>query len=275
MRGYIENHTTILPEPPHVVELNYDATCNLACPSCRTEIIAAKADEQDSYERAADQVILPLLKGAKGLYLSGGGEALASRHYRSILSRLNRAEYPSLNIHLLTNGQLLTPQRWNSMPSLPEMVGILSVSIDAAKAETYEKLRRPGKWEPLLANLEFIAGLRQTGELQALCINFVVQKENFREMIDFVELGKRLGADCIWFQKVVNYGAYDEETFANVDVTSPDHPEHADLLAILRNPLLKVPLVNRDAFMYLLPEVVASDERMEYLYHDWTKLVML
>jgi pyruvate-formate lyase-activating enzyme len=275
MRGYIDNHTTTLPEPPHVVELNYDATCNLACPSCRTEIITAKADEQDTYARATDRVILPLLKGAKGLYLSGGGEALASKHYRSILSRLNRAEYPNLSIHLLTNGQLVTPQRWGLLPHLSEMVGVLSVSIDAAQAETYEKLRRPGKWEPLLANLEFVAELRRSGRLRSLCINFVVQKDNFRQMLDFTELGKRLGADCVWFQRVVNYGAYDQETFAEVDVFSPDHPEHAELLAILRNPILKGPTINGDAFMYLLPEVVASDERMEYLYNDWTKLIML
>jgi MoaA/NifB/PqqE/SkfB family radical SAM enzyme len=146
------------------------------------------------------------------------------------------------------------------------MVGTLSVSIDAAKAGTYEKLRRPGKWSPLMNNLDLIAKMRRSGEIRDFWINFVVQKDNYREMLDFVELGARLGVDQIWFQRVTNYGAYDEATFADIDVTSPQHPEHAELLEVLRSPLLRGPLINRQMLMSLLPEVVASDERLEFLY---------
>lgn len=275
LRGYIENHTTHLPEPPTLFELNYDATCNLACPSCRTEILSATADEQDAFEIAKERVILPLLKGARGGYISGGGEAFASKHYRSVLAALNRREYPGLQLHLITNGLLVTPQRWSTFPDLGEMVGALSVSIDAAEAETYERLRRPGKWAILMRNLEFIAGLRRSGEIPQLWINFVVQKENYREMLAFVELGTRLGVDQVWFQRVVNYGAYDEATFADIDVTSPQHPAHAELLEILRNPLLQGPLINRQMLMSLLPEVIASDERVENLYRRPEVMVTL
>lgn len=274
-RRYIDNHLTVLAEPPAVVELNYDATCNLACPSCRTEIVTAKADEQDAYARATDRVILPLLKGAKGAYICGGGEAFASKHFRTILAGLNRREYPNLRLHLITNGLLVTPQRWKDFPELAEMIGAMSVSIDAAKAETYEKLRRPGKWATLMSNLEFIAGMRRAGKIPQLWINFVVQKENYREMIDFVELGSRLGVDQVWFQRVVNYGAYGEATFAELDVTSPSHPEHAGLLEILREPILRSPIINRQMLMSLLPEVVSSDERLEYLYRSPERLIML
>ena len=265
-RGYIDHHTTTLPESAYLVELNYDTTCNLACPSCRTEILVAKADEQDAYSRAKDRVILPLLKRAGSSYISGGGEAFASKHCRSILAGLSRREYPGLRLHLITNGQLLTPQTWNAFPDLAEVVWVLSVSIDAARAESYEKLRRPGKWSTLMSNLEFIAGMRRSGQIRQFWINFVVQKENFREMLDFVELGARLGVDKIWFQRVTNYGAYDEATFADVDVTSPEHPEHAELIEILRNPLLSGSSIERQMLMSLLPEVVASDEPLEFLF---------
>jgi MoaA/NifB/PqqE/SkfB family radical SAM enzyme len=269
-RGYIDNHLT-RAEPASVIELAYDPTCNLSCPSCRTELIVEKADEQDAHTRALERVILPLLKTAKLGYLSGGGEAFASKHMRSLMSRLNREEYPQLYLHLITNAQLMTPQRWGAFPNLGEMVGLLSVSIDAARAETYEKLRRPGRWDVLMTNLEFIAGMRRAGKIRNLGINFVVQKENYREMLGFVELGQRLGVDTIWLQRVVNYGSYDEAAIADVDVSAPGHPEHAVLLEILRNPALRDPRVNRDAFIYLLPEVVASDERMEYLFRDWSQ----
>ncbi|HWS70671.1 MAG TPA: SPASM domain-containing protein, partial [Thermoanaerobaculia bacterium] len=149
-RAFIDNHLTRIDDTPEMVELNHDPTCNLACPSCRTEIVAAKSEEIDQYAVATDRVILPLLRKVDGLtYITGGGEALASKHFRSILRALNREEYPGLEVYLITNAQLLTPYRWSEFPNLPEMLRIISVSVDAARAETYEKLRRPGKWRPL------------------------------------------------------------------------------------------------------------------------------
>ena len=266
-RGYIEHHTTTLPERPASVDLNYDNTCNLACPSCRTEIYTASVGEQASYAKAQERVILPLLREVEGqIYISGGGEVFSSRHGRSILSALNRREYPGLDIHLITNAQLLTPLKWNDFPDLPQMIGTLSVSIDAANAESYEKLRWPGKWSTLMSNLESIAEMRRTGKIRNFWINFVVQKENFRQMLDFVELGTRLGVDRVWFQKVTNYGSYDEATFADIDVTSPQHPDHPELLEILRSPLVHGPRIHNQMLVSLLPELVNSDERWEFLY---------
>jgi molybdenum cofactor biosynthesis enzyme MoaA len=267
LREYIDQHVTRIDELPKMVELNHDPTCNLACPSCRTGMVAATADDVDVYARATSRVILPLLKKVEGqTYITGGGEAFASQHFRSILRALNRAEYPGLSVYLITNALLITPSRWSEFPDLAEMVNIVSVSVDAARAETYEKLRRPGKWAALTRSLEFLAGLRRAQQIRALGLNFVVQKDNFREILDFVALADHHGADQIWFQRVVNYGTYDEATFADVNVAAPTHPDHAELLQILRNPVLKRPTILTHMLMSLLPEVVASDERVEFLY---------
>jgi wyosine [tRNA(Phe)-imidazoG37] synthetase (radical SAM superfamily) len=266
LRRYIDDRSVVLAEVPQMVQLNHDATCNLACPSCRTEIITAKADEQDAYAESARRVILPLLRKVKGQsYISGGGEAFASRHYRSILASLNRAEYPELYLYLITNGQLTTAERWRQFPDLLEMIDILSVSIDAARAETYERLRHPGKWPLLMKNLDLIAEMRRSGSLRRFQINFVVQEENYQEIPEFVELGMRLGVDSIWFQRVTNYGAYAEAAFAQADVTSRSHPKHAELLNILRRPIMRHPAVDMEMLMPLLPEVVASDLRLPLL----------
>ena len=266
LRRIIDERITALPDGPRQVDLNYDATCNLACPSCRTEIIAATPEENDVYGRARDRVILPLLKKTSGqVYLSGGGEAFSSRHYRSILAALNRQDYPGVYLHLISNGQLITPKKWSEFPDLAEMIHVLSVSIDAARPETYERLRRPGKWAPLMRNLEFLSELRRNGKIRNFWINFVVQKSNFREMLDFVDLGGRLGVDKVWFQRVTNYGAFDQATIANLDVASPAHPDHAELQEILRHPRMHGRGINRQMLISSLPEVVASDDRSDFL----------
>lgn len=266
-RKFIDERLTHIDEMPEMVELNHDPTCNLACPSCRTEIVAAKSDEIDQYAAATDRVILPFLRKVNGLtYITGGGEALASKHFRSILRALNREEYPGLEVYLITNGQLLTPYRWSEFPNLPKMLRIISVSVDAARAETYEKVRRPGKWKTLMKNLEFIAAMRRANEIPHFGLNFVVQKENFREILEFVALADSLSADVVWLQRVVNYGAYDPATFADINVTAPGHPDHAELQEILRNPILDRPSIDMHMLLALLPERVASDDRLEFMY---------
>lgn len=94
-------------------------------------------------------------------------------------------------------------------------------------------------------------------------MNFVVQKANFREMHEFVAMANGFSADHIWFQRVVNYGAYDEATFADVDVTAPTHPDHAELLAILRHPVMASPIIQKDMLLSLTPELT---ERLDFLY---------
>lgn len=267
LRNYIDNRVTHIDDAPELLELNHEPTCNLACPSCRTDIIAAKSEDLDLYARASERVILPMLKRVEGrTYITGGGEPFASKHFRTILRSLNRAEYPGLKVFLITNGLLVTPHRWSEFPDLPEMLNLFSVSIDAARPETYEQLRRPGKWATLTKNLQFIAGLRRANVIPSLCVNFVVQQANFREMLEFIDLADSLSSDLIWFQRVVNYGAYDEATFAKIDVAAPSHPEHGELLQILRNPLFERPSINKQMLLSIVPEWVGSDEPIDYLY---------
>lgn len=267
LRAFIDGRVTRLEERPIMVELNHDPTCNLACPSCRTELVVAKAEEIDAYAAATEKVILPLLRGVKGqTYITGGGEAFASKHFRSILRRLNRQEFPGLEVLLISNGQLMTPARWSEFPELPEMTSIVTISVDAARAATYEVLRRPGKWAPLMKNLAHLAEMRRTGRIRKLGLNFVVQKANFREMAEFVTLAESFAVDIVWFQRVVNYGAYDEATFADLDVSAHNHPDHAELLEILRSPALNQPFIQKNMLLALLPEAVASEERLDFLY---------
>ncbi len=258
--------TTYVEEPPEFVELNHDPTCNLACPSCRTGIVIAKPEEQQAFARAADRVLIPLLRRVRGqVYVNGGGEAFASEHLRSILKAVNRTDFPGLSIRLITNGTSLTPTRWAEYSNLPEMIDIVQVSLDAARPETFENLRRPARWSIVSKNLEHLAAMRREGTIKTFGINFVVQKANFREIFEFVDLGLRLGADCIWFQRLTSYGSYDPATFAELDVTSPGHPDHAELLEILRHPVMQRKEIHKLMLDPLLPE---SAGPAPYLLHS-------
>lgn len=266
LRRIIDNHETILPDGPRLVALGHDSSCNLACPTCRNDLVMANKEQSERLDAGRDRVILPLLRDRQvGVHLTSWGDPFASRHYRSILEALRGPEYAGVGLFLLTNGLGLTPHTWKAMPHLAEKIIELRVSVDAASKPTYENVRRPGRWEIIRENLGVMGELSRSGtflrnrfaggthsvtsdlhlameEPYSFIIAFVVQSANFREMPAFVRLGEEIGADVV-FQKYYSFGHEPSSIFASKDITSPAHPEHDEFQAILRDPAMRSPRV--------------------------------
>jgi hypothetical protein len=267
LRRIIERHETVLDDGPRLIALGHDSSCNLACPSCRTGILMADKAENEKLDRARDRVILPLLRGRQvGLHLTSWGDPFASRHYRSILEALREPAFDGVKLYLLTNGLGLTPNVWAAMPHLAEKIVELRVSVDAASRETYENVRRPGRWEVLRENLTVMGELSKAGRFLrnrfagggqsvssdlyldvanpvSFVLAFVVQSSNFREMPAFVKLAEEVNADAVVFQKYYSFGHEGAAVFSAKDVTSPAHSEHEQLLSVLRDPAMQSPRV--------------------------------
>jgi MoaA/NifB/PqqE/SkfB family radical SAM enzyme len=267
LRRIIEHHETVLEDGPRLIALGHDSSCNLACPSCRVGIVMADKAQNEQLDRARDRVILPLLRGRQvGLHLTSWGDPFASRHYRSILEALREPEFDGVKLYLLTNGLGLTPKVWAAMPQLAEKIVELRVSVDAATKETYENVRRPGRWEVIRENLTVIgemskAGIflrnRFAGGVQSVSsdlfldakdpvsfvLAFVVQSANFREMPAFVRMAEEVGADVVVFQKYYSFGHEEAAVFSAKDVAAPGHPEHEQLQVVLQDQVMQSPRV--------------------------------
>ena len=257
LRAIIDENRTALDDAPRIVSLGHDASCNLACPTCRPNILMADRAQNERLDRARERVILPLLRGnAIGLRLTAWGDPFSSRHYRSIIEALRGDEYRDVRLFLLTNGLLLTRAQWAAMPHLADRVAALSVSIDAASKETYENVRRPGKWSVIEENVRFFGELRRSGcfardesgeetgdQTTGFGMNFVVQSDNFREMPAFVQLAREVDADFVAFQKYISFGHEAATAFSSKDIASPLHPRHAEFLEVLEHPDLRDPRV--------------------------------
>ena len=245
LRDIIDNHRTILDTPPMQVTLGHDPSCNLACPSCRTELITVKSEVRAVYDDASRNILLPLLADADVMVIiSTDGDPFASKHYRNLIHGFDADQHARVKLAFITNGLLLTKNEWESLSHVQRMICSVGVSIDGARRETYENLRRPGKWSVIYENMEFLATLRRENKLPYLNLQFVVQRENFEEMCEFVTLGKHWGVDLIRFIRLINIGSYDALKFEENDVCDPRHPQHPRLLEILRNPILGDPIVD-------------------------------
>lgn len=211
---------------PKDVRLSYDSTCNLSCPSCRSEKIVAKGKEFDEIMWVTDTVVRPLLRTAETVMMNGYGDIFSSRSCRRILETMSLETHPRLKFKFITNGVLLTESEWAKFPNIHGMVDSVRVSIDAVKEETYDIVRRGGDFEKLKRNLLFMARLRKEGLIREFMISFVVQRQNFREMADFCRWGAELGCDYVIFEVVQNWNTFSD--FAAEAVHLPSHPLHQE-----------------------------------------------
>ena len=253
MRAIIDAGLTELPHTPVVLNLCYDRSCNLSCPSCRPEIITTKGKEYQNNLNLQNQLLNSGLNDTELLIVTGSGDPFGSHLYKQLLASLDSSAYPRLTVKLMTNGQLFTPEAWSHWQKLHPSIKIVAISIDAATDDTYRVVRRGGELHKLLDNLEFISRLRADGQLDCLEISFVVQKLNFREIPDFIRLGKAFGVDIISFAHISDWGTYSPESFAQQCVHHPSHPEHQDYLEILKDPILQDPIVFLGNISLLMP----------------------
>ncbi|MGH6822944.1 MAG: radical SAM protein [Methylocella sp.] len=227
---------------PKYVTLSHDKSCNLSCPSCRAKVYAAKKGKQAKLDELTETSILPLLRRAEVVNITGSGDPFGSNHFRNLIKRLNEGDFCHLKIDLHTNGQLWDERAWTEL-SLQGRVRYAQISIDAARPDTYAIVRRGGNFERLLKNLTFIKRLRQSGEISELEFSMVVQAQNFREMPEFVQLGRAFGADTISFQMIRKRDIFSGEEFEAAFIGNPAHQDYPAFLDILETPELALPCV--------------------------------
>jgi pyruvate-formate lyase-activating enzyme len=237
---------------PSYVTLSHDKSCNLSCPSCRSRTYVASKAKQGELDRLTETAILPLLRHAERVNITGSGDPFGSNHFRKLLRRLAAPEFAGIGIDLHTNGQLWDERAWTEL-GLQGRVRYAQISIDAARAETYAFVRRGGSFERLLENLAFVKRLRAVGEIAELEFSMVVQARNFREMRDFVALGHRFGADSVSFQMIRKRDIFSTKEFEAAFVASPDHPDYPEFLGVLGCPELADPYVRMGNVLAYVP----------------------
>jgi MoaA/NifB/PqqE/SkfB family radical SAM enzyme len=211
------------------LNLAYDRTCNISCPSCRKSVIVEKGPTLRYLAAVQSRTLAgEALAKIRWLWITGSGDPFASKTYRDLLRSIDPARYPNLSVRLHTNGLLFDEDAWLGLGAARNIVRTVCISIDAATKETYEVNRRGGNFDTLQERLAFVAELRRRGPVRRLEFFFVVQANNFREMPAFAELAREFGADAVLFTPLRNWGTFDDREYAERAVHRPEHAEHAE-----------------------------------------------
>lgn len=246
-----------LAEPEEVL-FGFDRSCNLKCPSCRSAQVPNDDSESKDFKHKKfllNQIENQFSSSIKGLRITGSGDPFYSKLYRDYLINFDDTKYPNLEqIHIITNGILLTKKMWESLNS-KKWIKSIEVSIDAGCKETYENITRlNGDWDKLIENLKFLSTQES---IKSFGFSMVVSQHNYKEMKMFYDIIQdifKVSTTNLYinYRQIIHWqmGAYSINDISNISVFEPGHPEFNDFLYELKT-ISKLPGVNHN-FYHLL-----------------------
>ncbi|MBN2382966.1 SPASM domain-containing protein [bacterium] len=194
----------VLASKPRIASLGLTLRCNLNCVMCFTQKMAKKDMDDDVFKNVVQ--LFPYLEEVRW---NDAGEFFASRKCATFLETINRVKVPKS--YISTNFKAAGEY-------MDELLGggftHISVSIDAATAETYHSIRRGGDFQVLCRDLERFHELKvQRGlDTPRLTLVFIAMRRNIHELPQFVELARRCGAVEIHVLKLLANPAELEKT---------------------------------------------------------------
>lgn len=243
-------------EGVHTLSLNIDESCNLACPSCRrSQVMLDQGPEYNKKLAQVNRIMSWLQKFDRPIQitLSGNGDPFASKILRPLIQTYQ--PLPKQRFTLKTNGLLI--KKLLDSSTIKKAINVYFISVDAGSSNVYEKVRRLGKWNVLLDNLEWLKNNKDGANVM---LDFVVQKDNLDDMFAFAELCKEFGFVAS-YSALFDWGSWNSApvvqpdqytiqngTFLDHDVTNTSHPDHLKFVTLLNQLRAKYPQVRLHNF---------------------------
>ena len=227
---------------PKELTIAYDQSCNLKCLSCRKNHYKAKGKDLEKVNNITNKVLESNWLNKSDIVLAGQGEVFYSDAYKKLLD----SDYKREKINILSNGTLFNKKNLEKLIDKYNDITI-SISIDAATKETYKKLRC-GNFDILLNNLKNIGQERENNNINKFQLNYVVQKDNYKEMESFIKLAKEINVDIVQFTKLGDWGTYTKEEYQDKCLITKDNILDYDFYKELQKDIYKDKIVDIDSF---------------------------
>lgn len=173
---------------PEILEIDLCDSCNLKCNYCWDHSPLLK-EETKPCSQETDIVIKAIRNapriGVDSIGFAGGGEPFLHKNISKIINCITEEK---LGLNILTNGTLLSKEM---ITNLAQNGVSLRINISAGKKDTYLKIHNTNNetYEKLIENLKTISNnYRNNGKIDSIDILFVINKDNFKELEDMIDL---------------------------------------------------------------------------------------
>jgi radical SAM protein with 4Fe4S-binding SPASM domain len=185
----IENRAIVLESWPRIWKATASTLCNLDCIMCYQDRNDKRALPDSFFDQV--EMLYPCMQEVQMI----GGEPFAIKRLRTLMAGFPKDRFPDARFSIVTNGTVHDDKTIALVAGLN--VSWMSISIDAATAPTYARIRRGGDFENTMTGVrKWIALGRAHGFPVHLA--FCVMRDNVHEVSAFAELGRQLGADVLF-----------------------------------------------------------------------------
>lgn len=181
------------------LSLELSSICQLECPLCMRRAVAPDYPGRVMAPETL-AAVLPYLSGLKNVDLTGWGEPLLHPRFAEVLSQIRR--HFAGRLSFTTNGLLFRPELMEAV--IEQKVDVICFSVDAARPESYARVRPAGDFNRLLENLNGLISLRRRRESPRpeIFALFLLRRETLAELPAFVRLMQETGLTGVVFQQL-------------------------------------------------------------------------
>jgi len=184
-----------VPHLPYYLVIGTTTACPLHCIMCTREAVIEKADflPFDKYKELID-LMRPLQVSIGDL-----GESLFDP---DLDKKIRYAKDHGANVDVVTSYVI---SKFSPETLIETGLDTLKVSIDSPDPDNYAHIRGQPYFEKALSNTRALIAARQArgSRTPAVRLQFVIQKDNYQEMVEYVNLAADLGVDAIDFKPLL------------------------------------------------------------------------
>jgi MoaA/NifB/PqqE/SkfB family radical SAM enzyme len=196
-----------IPLAPEYLILTLSDKCNLHCPHCSTH---GYGKGKGTFKDMNFQSCLPRIRGVlpyvSDYSITISGEPLLVKNFEEIVLRMSKF---GAKLNLVTNGTLITK---DNVDIISNYSSFITLSVDGARPETVEKLRKGANFSQLLINIKFLVNhikKMEKSKQPIIGINFTVMGSNISEMPNVVEMAHFLEIKHVQFIPIQIYEGQD------------------------------------------------------------------
>jgi MoaA/NifB/PqqE/SkfB family radical SAM enzyme/Tfp pilus assembly protein PilF len=205
----------VLTSKPRSMMVTLTNFCNLDCIMCE-----AKNIPWDIPRDILDEVIdhFPYLEHV----MWQGGEVFLLDQFMDIFRESKK--YPRMRQIIITNGMALNETIIEDLATHPNLT--LSISMDSARKDLLERIRKGLKMEKLVENIELLNRMRKKNNSKMkLNINVTVMRSNYRHLMEIVEFAGKHHFDYVFLTTVYGNVGNDENIFLRKDAAALSYLE--------------------------------------------------
>lgn len=193
--------TKYLPKP-HRFHIQWHITdrCNWNCKHCyqEGEYLGKELDTEGMFHVLNQYVDILKLWKIKGSLNITGGEPFVREDFFQILEKVNENRDVIHRVGVMTNGSFINNEIVRRLKELG--VQHIQISLEGTK-DSNDDIRGSGTFEKIInaARITVEEGMHTT-------ISFTSNKKNYKDFAKVVEIGKEIGVDVVWTDRLVPYG---------------------------------------------------------------------